>query len=153
LLMQGERPAQQRGHHAARKSDVAAEAEYYVGADAPYMARAFPERIKQVRRQQELLQQPFASRGACADPGRRIAVARHEAFFHAAARAHPHHLPPRRARLVRDREAGEDMPAGAARHDEERPHACSPRASWRFSQSMRSRIAMATKLATRPEPP
>ena len=34
---------------------------------------------------------------------------------------------PRGARLLGDREAREDVAAGAARHDEERPaHACSP---------------------------
>src|SRR5436305_5465031 len=117
------------------------------------MARAFPERVEQIRRQQELLHQAFASRRAGADPRRRIALARHQALFHAAARTHPYDLPPLGARLLRDREPGEDMPARAAGHDEERPHACNPRASWRFSQSMRRSMAMATKLATSPEPP
>ena len=57
-----------------------------------------------------------------------IAVPRHEALLHAAARAHPHHVPAAARSSLGDREPGEDVPAGAARHDEDRfcAHAFSP---------------------------
>src|SRR6267143_1424819 len=117
-------------------------------------AVAFPEGKQQVCWQQEFLQQALAARGARADPCRAVAVRRHQALFHATARAHPNHFPSGGAHLFGDRQSREDVAAGAACHDEDgAAHACNPRASWRFSQSMRSRIASATKLASKPEPP
>ena len=44
LLMQRQRPPEERCHHAARKSDIASEPEHDVGPDASNMACAFPKR-------------------------------------------------------------------------------------------------------------
>src|SRR3954471_3717200 len=152
--MQRERTAKKRGHHPARKSHIPAETEHDVRPDAADMARALPERVQEVRGQEQLLHQALTPRRLGADPCRRISVPRHEAFLHSAACAHPDDLPSGRARLLGDGDPGKDMPAGSARHDEKRAaNAANPRASWRFSQSMRSRMGSATKLITRPEPP
>ena len=154
LFMQRERPREQRCHHAAREGDIAAQTEHDVGLQPQQVPAAFPEGKQQVCGQQEFLQQALAARGARADPCRAVPVRRHQALFHAAARAHPNHFPAGGAHLFGDRQSREDVAAGAACDDEQgAAHACSPRASWRFSQSMRSRIASATKFASKPEPP
>src|SRR5581483_6979957 len=101
----------------------------------------------------QLLHQALAARGARPDPRARIAVLRHEALLHAAAVAHPDDPPAGVAHLVGDREPRKDVPARAAGHDDDGLHAGIPRASWRFSQSIRRSSASATKLTTRPEPP
>ena len=153
LLVHRERPVEKRCHHPAGKSHVAAKPEHHVRFQAADMARALPEGNQQVRGKQQLLQQAFSARRVRPDPGGGVAVARHQALLHAATRAHPGHLPAGGAHLVRHRQPGKDVSAGSACHDQDGFQACNPLESCRFSQSMRSRMARATKLTSNPEPP
>src|SRR6185437_12776268 len=96
----------------------------------------------------------LAAHAAHRDAHHRIARFRDETVLHALRRAHPVHVPPARSQLASDRKAGKNVPAGAGRHDEDgAAHAFPPLIRYRFSQSMRSRIASETQFTTMPVPP
>ncbi|SOY49839.1 hypothetical protein CBM2585_A160381 [Cupriavidus taiwanensis] len=136
LLVQHQRPSQQRGHHAGRESDIAAHAQHHARTHPPQRGDALPERAQQVQRQQELGHQSLAAQPAELDELHRNVVLRHQRGFHAGAVAQPDDVPALLAQRMRDRQPGEYMSPGAAGHHEQGArlgHTFPPRINTRFS--------------------
>ncbi|MNY10502.1 hypothetical protein D3C86_1434870 [compost metagenome] len=136
LLVQHQRAAQQRRHHAGREGDVAAHAQHHVRAHPAQRADALPERAQQVQRQQQLGDQPLAAQPAELDEFHRDVVLRHQRGFHAGTVAEPDHAPAGVAQCMRDRQPREHVAPGAASHHEQRAriaHTLPPRIKTRFS--------------------
>ncbi|MNT29100.1 hypothetical protein D3C72_1648270 [compost metagenome] len=136
LLVQHQRAAQQRGHHAGREGDVPAHAKHHVRLHPAQRADALPERAQQVQRQQELGHQALAAQPAELDELHRDVVLGHQRGFHAGAVAQPDHFPALLAQCMRDRQPREHMSPGAAGHHEQGArsgHTFPPRINTRFS--------------------
>ncbi len=127
---QHQRLAQQRGHHAAGEADVAAHAEHH-GRAAPAQDRqAVGEGLHHPHAAGQRVQRALAAQAGEADGVERDAGRRHQAVFQARARAQPAHAPAALLHLLRDRQPGDDVPAGARGHDQQMAHARPPRMSW-----------------------
>ncbi len=117
LLVDCERPVEERSHHAARERHVAAHAEHDVGAVREYRTRALPERDQQLQWQQRHAQQPFAAHARHADPRHGVTLGRDQRRFHAGLRAEPDDVPSLPTQVLGHRQCRKDVAAGAARHD------------------------------------
>ena len=121
--MQDQRLAQQDGHHACRKSDVAAQPHHHIGLDAAQHLNALPECLEQAQRQQRQRDQALATQTAKVNRFKGKALRRDQLAFHAglsrfATATEPVHAPALVAQRLGHRQARENVPARAASHDQ-----------------------------------
>ena len=130
---QRQRDAARTRHHPARHRHVAAHAEHHVGLAQAKVAQAAGEAGRHPEGAREGVLQALAAHAREVDHVHRDAVFRHDVLFHAVRRAQPAHFPAALAHGLGDRDTGEDMSAGAGRHDHQALHGRPPRISTRFS--------------------
>jgi hypothetical protein len=131
---QRERNAAQARHHAARDRDIAAHPQRHARFAARHDAQAGGEAGGQLEGAGQRVLQALAAHAGEIDRIEFDAVLRHDVLLHPERGAEPAHFPAARAHGLRDRDAGEDMPAGAGGHDDQAPgHGRPPRISTRFS--------------------
>ena len=157
LLVQHQRPTEQRGHHPAGEGDVAAHAEHYrrIG---PGAASAATARSRAAGSAAAAASSAAPCRAARRSRSTSIGMLRAGTTrrLHPAWVAEPDDAPVARAHLVGHGEAREDVAAGAAGHDQQGPvggegscrpvairrgHSTVPRIRRRFSKSIRSTMA------------
>src|SRR6185437_14457615 len=153
-VVQHQRLAARDTHQRAGKRREAAEAQHQVRAPTTNDAKALEARGEQRVRSEEQRAQTLAADAAERYRLEVDAVRGHQARLHPFAGSEPEDARATREELGGDREAGENVPARAAGGDHHRRrHTAKPRRRRRFSQSMRSRSAIATQFATMPLPP
>jgi hypothetical protein len=130
---QHQRHAAQPGRDAARHRDVAAHAQHHIRLAAAEEAEAVGERAQHLEAALDGVLQALAAHAAEIDGVHGDAVLRHQVFLHAVRGTQPAHFPAALAHRVRNRQSGEDVPAGARRHNHQALHIRPPRISTRFS--------------------
>ena len=152
--MQHQRFAQQNRHHAARESDVATQAHHHIRLDASNHLDALPKCFEQTQRQKDQTGHALAAHTPKFHRLKGEAALGHPLTFHVARYAQPMHAPSGIAQRFSHSQAWENVPTRAARHDQcAVTHVRPPRIICLFSASIRSTMAMATRLSKIAEPP
>src|SRR5471030_2730696 len=123
----------QARHQAARHGHVAPHAHHHVRLARADEIEARFERAQHLEGAVERVLQTLAAHAGEVDAVHRDAVLGHQLLFHAGGGTEPAHFPAARAHRLRDRQAGENMAAGAGRHDHQSFHSLPPRIRTRFS--------------------
>ena len=129
LFMQHQRPPAELANQPAREADVAAQTHQHLRLDATHDGQALHAGLDQPQRQQQQCQPALAAHAGEIQSFKRKTARRHQLLLHAVRPAEPVHCPTTLAQRLGHGQAREDMPAGAACHDEGRFHTASCRAA------------------------
>ncbi len=120
LFMDQQGNSQQPRGDAARAADVAARPQDRAGPHSAQYAQGLRHGFEYRYRRQQPRLDTLASNARDPHPFDRKAVRRHQPRLHAPGHSQPDHGNPAIAQYLGHRERGKYMPAGAARHDEDR---------------------------------